>query len=226
MGGRKGGNFSRLSALRRSLKDDEWDDVSAGVIRELGRPVASARGVAEDAGFSVQSFMTRRREMSDEGKNVLFIAPARAARQLRNSLDRFVRVADRMANFEAMANTSRSATNALGITGLASTFTAAQQAMTGNFQTAAAAASVAGGAYAFGRFMTSRACVRWLTRAAELSGDPGKLRSLRGHARELARLAEKEPDPAVQNLINAVVMRLRDATSGEVQGQGYDARIH
>lgn len=210
MGGRKGGNFSRLSALRRSLKDEEWDDVSSGVIRELGRPVASARGVAEDTGFSVQSFMTRWREMSDEGKNVLFNRPGESGKALRNSLDRFVRVADRMANFEAMANTSRSGTNAIGMAGLASIFTAAQQAMTGNFQTAAAAASVAGGTYAFGKFMTSPTYVRWLTRAAELSGDPGKLRSLRGHARELARLAEKEPDLPLQEMMTALSVALSE----------------
>lgn len=217
MGGRKGGNFSRLSALRRSLKDDEWDDVSAGIMRELGRPVASARGVAEDAGFSVQSFMTRWNEMSDEGKNVLFNRSGDQGKVLRSSLDSFVRVADKMANFEAMANTSRSATNALGMAGLASIFTAAQQAMTGNFQTAAAAASVAGGTYAFGKFMTSPAYVRWLTRAAELSGDPDKLRLLRGHARDLAKLAAKEPDQAVQNLMQAVAMRIGDATNPEAR---------
>jgi hypothetical protein len=213
MGGRKGGNFSRLSALRRSLKDDEWGDVSSGVIREMGRPVASARGVAEEAGFSVQSFMTRWREMSEEGKNVLFNRPGEQGKALRNSLDRFVRVADRMANFEAMANTSRSATNAIGMAGLASIFTAAQQAMTGNFQTAAAAASVAVGTYAFGKFMSSPTYVRWLTRAAELSGDPGKLRSLRAHARDLSRLAAKETDLPLQEMMTAAALGLGQATA-------------
>jgi hypothetical protein len=217
MGGRKGGNFSRLSALRRSLKDEEWGDVSSGVIRELGRPVGSARGAAEEAGFSVNSFMTNWRNMSEEGKNVLFNRPGDQGKALRNSLDRFVRVADKMANFEAMANTSRSATNALGMTGLASIFTAAQQAMTGNFQTAAAAGSVAAGTYAFGKFMSSPLYVRWLTRAAELSGDPGKLKSLRVHARELARLAEKEPDLPLQEMMTAAALALNQAVDAQTQ---------
>jgi hypothetical protein len=215
MGGRKGGNYTRLLALKRSLKDEEWGDVASGVIRELGRPVASARGAAEEAGFSVQSFMTRWREMSEEGKGALFDREG-----LRPALDKFVRVADRMANFEAMANTSRSATNALGMTGLASIFTAAQQAMTGNLQTAAAAGSVALGTYAFGRFMTSPLYVRWLTRAAELSGDPGKLRSLRSHARELARLAAKEGDLPVQELLTALAQGVDQAASAQTQAQG------
>jgi hypothetical protein len=220
MGGRKGGNFSRLSALRRSLKDEEWGDVSSGVIRELGRPVASARGIAEETGFSVESFITRWREMSDEGKNVLFNRPGESGKALRNSLDRFVRVADRMANFEAMANKSRSATNAIGAAGLATVSSAVTTGMlTGQWMPVAGLLGTAGGTYAFGKFMTSPAYVRWLTRAAELSGDPGKLRSLRGHARELARLAEKEPDPAVQNLIHAVVMKLGDAIPPEARVQ-------
>lgn len=218
MGGRKGGNFARLSALRRSLADDEWGDVSAGVLREMGKPIGSARGVAEDAGFSVQSFITNYRNMSPEGRDAMFNRVV-DGKNLRPELERFVRVADRMANFEALANTSRGTTNALGITGLASIFAAAQQAMTGNFQTAAAAASIAGGTYAFGKFMTSPAYVRWLTRAAELSGDPGKLLSLRSHARELARLAEKEPDQAVQNLVHVLAMKLGDATSEPAREQ-------
>jgi hypothetical protein len=217
MGGRKGGNLGRLTRLRGLLDDQQWGDVSSGVIRELGRPVGSARGAAEEAGFSVNSFMTNWRNMSEEGKNVLFNRPGESGKALRNSLDRFVRVADRMANFEAMANTSRSATNALGMAGLASVFTAAQQAITGNFQTAAAAGSVAAGTYAFGRFMTSPLYVRWLTRAAELSGDPGKLRALRAEARKLAHLAEKEPDPAVQSLMGAVAAKIGDATREEFQ---------
>lgn len=219
MGGRKGGNFARLSALRRSLKDDEWGDVTSGVIREMGRPLGSARGATEDAGFSVNSFITHWNNMSAEGKTMLF-NQTKDGKSLRNATDRFVRVADRMANFESMVNSSRSATNALGITGLVSIFTAAQQALTGNFQSAAGAASAAAGLYAFGKFMSSPTYVRWLTRAAELSGSPGKLRSLRVHARDLARLAEHEPDPQVQNLIHVIAMKLGDATNPPAPAQG------
>lgn len=202
MGGRKGGNFERLSALRRSLREDEWGDVAGGIIRELGRPLGSARGMAEDAGFSVQSFITNWNNMSTEGKNVLF--KNQHTKALGQALDKFVRVADRMANFEATANTSRSATNALGIGGLLSILTAAQQAVTGNLQGAAAAASGAAGLYAFGKFMTSPAYVRWLTRAAELSNVPGRSGTFRAHIRALGRMAERESDPQVQQLLTVL----------------------
>lgn len=202
MGGRKGGNFQRLSSLRRSLREEEWGDVASGVIRELGRPLGSARGAAEDVGFSVQSFTTNWNNMSTEGRNALFKNPH--TKQLGQALDKFARVADRMANFEALTNTSRSATNALGMGGLLSIITAAQQAVTGNLQGAATAASGAAGLYAFGKFMTSPTYVKWLTRAAELSNDPGKFPFLRGHAKALGQMAEREPDFQVQNLLKAL----------------------
>ncbi len=212
MGGRKGGNFARLTALRRSLKDDEWGDISSGIIREMGRPVGSARGLTEDAGFSVNSAITNWKNMSEEGKNVLF-NQTKDGKSLRKGLDNFVRVADRMANFEAMANTSRSTTNALGLTALFSLFNAVGQGLVGNVGPAAALATPAVGSYAFGKFMSSPTYVRWLTRATELSGSPDKSQSLRSHVRGLGRLAEREPDPQLRSFLNAAVSRLADVAS-------------
>lgn len=211
-GGRRGGNLQRLRSLRKSLRNEEWGDIASGVLREMGRPPGGARGVTEEAGFSVASFITNWNNLSPEGRSVIFNQAG--TRELGQALNHFVRVADRMANFEALANTSRSATNALGLTGLASILTAAQQAVAGNLSTAAAAASVAVGTYAFGRFMTSPAYVRWLTRTTELSGQPGALRMLRGQARELVRLAEKEPDLPVQRLLQAIAVGLDQQISG------------
>lgn len=212
MGGRKGGNLQRLVSLSHSLRDEEWGDVASGVLRELGRPLGSARGIAEDAGFSVNSFITNWNNLSPEGRNVLFRRAG--TRELGKSLDSFVRVADRMANFEALTNTSRSATNALGMTGLISILTAAQQAAVGNWRTAAGAASIGAGMYGFGRFMTSPAYVRWLTRATELSGQPGKLGTLRAHARALAALADRERDLGVQGVMAAIARAIDDQVDG------------
>ena len=221
MGGRKGGNFQRLIALRNSLRDDEWGDVASGVLRELGKPMGSARGVTEEAGFSVNSFITNWQNLSTEGKNILFKQKA-GTKELGKALDDFVRVADRMANFEALVNTSRSATNALGMTGLISVLTAAQQAVIGNWRTAAGAASIGTGMYAFGKFMTSPAYVRWLTRATELSGQPGKLTALRGHARALAGLADRERDWGVQQLMLGFA-RAIDEQAEAMQRERYPA---
>lgn len=206
MGGKKGGNFKRLTALRRSLREEEWGDIVSGVIREMSVPVGSARGHTQAAGFSVSSFITNWQNMSREGRAVLFRNPAN--RELGRALDDFVRVADRVANFEALANSSRSATNALGVGGLVSALTAAQQAMTGNLKTAAAAGSVAAGTYAFARFMSSPTYVRWLTRGARLNQQSGGRAGMRAHAQRLMRLAELEPDADVQQFMAALAQQI------------------
>jgi hypothetical protein len=67
--------------------------------------------------------------------------------------------------------------------------------------------------------MTSPAYVRWLTRAAELSGNPGKWRALRSHSRELIRLAEREPNLPVQELLTSLAVSLDQAASAQIQRQ-------
>jgi hypothetical protein len=184
----------------------------------MGRPLGSARGQTQDAGFSVNSAITRWQNMSEEGRNLLFNRPGESGHP--QSLQDFVRVADRMANFEALGTTSRTFSNGAGMAGLASLFTGAQQALMGHPATALGAASVAGGMYGFGKLLTSPAYVRWLTRAVELSRDPRAALTLRDHARDLVRLAAKETDPATQ----AVAMALAQATGNEADRLQQDAQ--
>jgi hypothetical protein len=201
-GGRKGGNIDRLSMLRRQMTDAEWGNVGAAALREMGKPVGSARGITQDAGFSVQSAFTRWQNMSPEGRRILFGAEGARVQ----SLNDFIRVADRLANFEALTNTSRSATNALGLTGLASIVGAASQLLMGNPGAAVTAGSVGASMYGFGKFLTSPTYVRWLTRAVKLSRDPRAAFTLRDHARELARLAANETDPAIEAVARALIV--------------------
>jgi hypothetical protein len=201
-GGTKGGNFARLVSLRRRLNDQEWGNVASAALREMGRPVASARGQTQEAGFSVNSAITRWQAMSPEGRRLLFGDTGGRAQSLAD----FVRVADRMANFEALANTSRSATNGLGLAGLASIFGAAAQLLMGHPGAAVGTASVGAGMYGFGKFLSSPAYVRWLTRAVRISRDPRAAFTLRDHARELARLAARESDPATEAVARALIV--------------------
>jgi hypothetical protein len=199
-GGRKGGNFDRLQSLMGALRDDERGDVAAGIFREMGRPMGSARGMAQQLNFSIQSWLTNWRNMSPEGQELLF-------RTSRNpALRDFVRVADRMANFEAMANTSRSATNALGMSGLASIFVGAQQALMGHPGAALGAASVGAGMWGFGKLLTSPLYTRWLTRTVLMSRSPQFAMTLRDHARGLAIAAMRDPDPARGAIAKAIAV--------------------
>lgn len=103
------GNIESLRTLRRTLRPEEMDQVASGVIRELGTPVGSARGITQQANFSVASFVTRWQNMAPEARGLLFNGPQRAA------LDDLVRVTNRMANVEALVNNSRSGTNSLNV---------------------------------------------------------------------------------------------------------------
>jgi hypothetical protein len=212
-GGRKGGNLARLAQLKGNMTPEEWGDVASAALREMGKPVASARGTAQEAGFSVQSAFTRWQTMSPEGRAMLFGTEGARVQ----SLNDFIRVADRLANFEAFANTSRSATGVVGMTGLASIFTSATSLMMGNVAPAFMAGSVGGGMYGFAKFISSPAYVRWLTRTVELSRDPRWALTLRDHARALAELATKEADPQVE--LAARVLAIATAQTADSQLQ-------
>jgi hypothetical protein len=101
------GDVSKLRVLARTLRREEMDEIASYTLREMGRPVGSARGYTQEIGFSPGSFMTRFNNMSAEARNIIF---GRAHTQ---ALDDLSRVVNRIANVEAMANTSRSASNAI-----------------------------------------------------------------------------------------------------------------
>lgn len=104
---------AKLRTLARTLREPEMDEIRSMMIRGMGEPVGSARGFAEQIGFSVQSFTTRWNKMDSKAKAILFDGEHRA------SIDRLARMVNRNANVEALTNTSRSASNAMGVGALA-----------------------------------------------------------------------------------------------------------
>lgn len=194
------GDIEKLRAVQRTLKPEEWNDYVAGVIRHMGQPVASARGMAREQGFSVNSFLTAFQRMEPEARHILF--RSRASAELAQSLDDLAATVGRMAEFEATANTSRSATNAIAMAAAAG---GAQQ-LIANWE--AALLSI-GGTYAVSKFLASPLYVRWLTRAVRIQGDPA-LRggaAWRSHVQQLAAMAEGDPE------IGLVVLKALGAAS-------------
>lgn len=181
------GDIEKLRAVQRTLKPEEWNDYVAGVIRHMGQPVASARGMAREQGFSVSSFLTAFQRMEPEARHVLF--RSRASAELAQALDDLATTAGRMAEFEATANTSRSATNAIAMAAAAG---GAQQ-LIANWE--AALLSI-GGTYAVSKFLASPLYVRWLTRAVRIQGDPALKggAAWRSHVQQLAAMAEGDPE--------------------------------
>lgn len=231
------GNLRLLRDARRALRDDEWADFTATLIREMGTPRASSRGLAARENFSVSSFATAYENMSDEAKSIMFRSVG--GQDLRQAMDDLVRTVNSLAEFEALANTSRSATNLIGLGGGALAIDQIVGALFGNIQGILSAVSVFGAGWATAKFMSSPAYVRWITdgvrvrrRIAQAGRvDPDLDPRWLSHVERLRRLAEKQGDPQLEQLGREVAEGLLpdDPQSSEEdvtgdRGQTADAR--
>lgn len=192
------GDVSKLRVLARTLRRDEMDEIAGYTLREMGRPVASARGYVQEIGFSPSSFMTRLNNMAPEARELIF---GRAHAQALNDL---ARVVNRLANVEALANTSRSGTNALNLGGALASGGAL---FSGNLE-AALAPLAAGGALSV--LFSRPSYVRWVQGYATLKAAarqaPQQMGpSLTAHVARLTGMASADPRlvPVVRSLITA-----------------------
>jgi hypothetical protein len=158
--GRGKGDIEMLRTLRKTLTPEEMDDVAAGVLRTMGEPTGSnARGVTGELGFSVSTFTTNWRNMTPEARQTLF--SSRATPGLHADLDRLTRVLQALADYESVANTSRTTTNAISGAIVGGSALGAMSMPVTTMSTLL-------GARLMSSAMTSQAFVRWMTRAAEL----------------------------------------------------------
>jgi hypothetical protein len=144
------GNVQMVRAALHSLRPPERAEVAARVVTQLGEPVPSARGIVREVGFSPSSFLTRYRAMNDEFRDLLF-TPAH-----RQALDDLARVAARMAEHEALANTSRTGTNSMNVTGAVGALTSVAYGNVGLPLT------IGGGGVAMSVLMSRPEYVRWM----------------------------------------------------------------
>lgn len=201
----------KLISLKRSLNPDEWGDVAANVVSELGKPGPGASAVGGE-GFSVATFVTNYNKMSPRGREVLFGATGgggKKATELRAALDNLASVADSLKNVEKGANASKSFVSAQGAGTLAGLV---------NPSTAVPTGGVLATMSVTGEMMTNPAVVRWLARIERTGGD---VRQLNMAARQLEAIARR--DPSVAPLYQAVSARLsRGAgTTGGTSQQAY-----
>lgn len=183
-GGR--GNEQMLQTLRRTLRPEEMGEVAAAIISEMGRPTGSARGHAQAIGFSVGSFLTKWQNMSAGAKARLFDGPHREA------LDDLVRVASRLANVEALANTSRSFSNTLGVGSIGAAGAAVAAGADAMLTAGATAGSIAAASVLFSR----PSYVRWVIgylRAKDAARSPEAMGRLTSAINELGRMAQSDP---------------------------------
>jgi len=184
-GGR--GDIQKLRVLSKTLRPEEMGDLSSAVIREMGKPIASARGVTQEVGFSPSSFVTRYNNMTPEARHILF------GGEHVKAMDDLFRVASRLANVEAQANTSRSGTNLLNMGGLLS---AVGLSITGNWPLVL---GMAAGSFGLAALLSRPAYTRWAVGYAQLRAAAQRAPlnqrggQLVAHIQRLGQLAAKDP---------------------------------
>lgn len=181
-----GGNMRLVRSAMSVLRPEERAEFGALVIREMGRPVDSARGIVQEVQFSPTRFVTAYQRMSPDAR-ALFFTP-----EHQRSLNEMFRISNRLANVEALANTSRSATNAMNVTGAVGS---AASAAAGDFTTPL---MIGGSMLATSVLMSRPAYTRWMVdymrlRASVRDGTDTTLAPLLRHVSGLERMVPANP---------------------------------
>jgi hypothetical protein len=209
------GNLEMLHVLHRTLRPAERGEVAAGIIAEMGKPVGSARGLVQEIGFSVESFMTRWNNMTPEARVLLF------GRDHAQALNDFVTVARRLANVEGFANRSntyRSGGNVLGIAATAGT------AVAGGPAGMAYLLGAVGGSYGLSLVLSRPAYARWMARYLALKAQAARVPkaaqrypALAAHINRLGQAAKRDPELAA--LYRAIAVENGILEGGDDNGQ-------
>jgi hypothetical protein len=191
------GNIRMLRTAMAALRPAERREITSLAIQELGRPVGSARGIVHELGFSPSSFMTRFENMAPAAREILFGGEhARAIHDLS-------RVVSRLAGVEAMANTSRSATNLLQIGALGGVGSAMASGLDGMLSAIAGATVLMSASLLFSRPAYTRWLIGYVQARANLAQSNNRFTP--AVAAHIARLvAMSRSDPALVPVVRGI----------------------
>lgn len=190
------GNMRLVRNALGVLRPEERAAVASVLVRQMGRPINSARGVSQEVGFSPQTFVTNYNALTPEARALLF------GEEHARALENLFRVSRRVADVEALTNFSRSGTNALNVGGLATTIASIAR---GDIITPAV---VGGGMYGVAHLLASPRWARWATQYMQLRAaaarSPARVNAaLRNHINALRRGVRIDPElGAVLLLVN------------------------
>ena len=168
----------KLLSLKRSLSPDEWGDVAATQIKNMGRVSKGSEAAMEADAFSINNFVTNYAAMSPRARKIMFGSiggGGSKATSLADELDNLVSVAGRLKAVEKGANGSKTATSLQSVATVSGLLYP---------PTTAATAWSLGGFAATGEMMTNPVVVRAIAGLAKasrqgsraLNGQMGRLR--------------------------------------------------
>jgi hypothetical protein len=200
------GDLKLLAQVRKTLKPDEWGQVSNGLIRVAGQPVNSM-----GREFNPATFVKTFQDMSPGAKNLLF-----GKGDLRTNLDKFVGVMEGIAKNNGTRNVSNTAFPLAGLTstGIAATIGSSIGGAPGAL--VAIGLNAAGQKYA-AKMWTNPSFVRWVTgysKAMATAGAKAQPVNAAAHANQLAALARiGAANPQIEQGARALQQQLLDAFS-------------
>lgn len=180
------GNMRLFRAAMSVLRPEERAEFGALILRSMGEPTAGARGIIQEVGWSPSRFVTAYQRMSPEARNLVF-TPAH-----QTAIEQLFRISNRLANVEALANTSRSGTNTINITALGGAGTSLAQ---GDFVTPMA---IGGSMLGASVLMSRPTYTNWMIgymqlRAAVRDGTDRSVAPLLRHVSGLERMSMQNP---------------------------------
>lgn len=171
-------DIAKLTALRRSIPDDQWGDIASATLNRMGEATPGASNPLNASNFSPGKFVTEYNKLTPAGRDLIFNSTGNG--ELRNSLDQLARIAASQKNVAALANNS--GTGRVGLTGMMGAGAAgavSEAAMTGHLPmaTIGTALTALGTGQVAARAMMNPTFTRWLVRlpgVVKAGGDAGQ----------------------------------------------------
>jgi hypothetical protein len=181
------GNEEMLIVLARTLRPEELREVASMVLHNMGTPAAGAKGETARIGWSVMQAMTNFRAMSERARAILFPG------EWGQAINELERINTRLANVEALANSSRTLSNSLGIGSIVAGTTAA---FSGGIGAVAAALGTAGTLATASLIFSRPSYVKWVigwTRLKAAGSNPQTGGRIAAELAQLGRMAQADP---------------------------------
>jgi hypothetical protein len=199
-------SWPQIAQLRRSLSDDDWREVSSGLVRTMG---------GEGDQFSPARFATQWRELTPEARRILF-------GKALPDMEALARVGDNFASSSRFFNASQSGNVAGNMNMLGSMATGAGAATAGLLSAATSnptplllAIGSVGGGLAVSKLLSSPKFAGWLYKAERASNAGRAVPRLMGEIDDIAR-----DNPTVRQWLNENRGALAGMLAGRQVGVG------